>query len=62
MPAFMWSAGTVKVALSRSISSQVASLASRLRRPVKARNSRQDFSAHQASESLIVARASPSRG
>ena len=62
MRAFIWSAGTFQMEVSKSISSQVAFLASPLRRPVKARSRRQYLVAHQASESLIVARASPSRG
>ena len=50
----------VQVLVSRSISSQVARLASMLRTPVNAIYRRQYLFAHQASESLMRARALPS--
>ena len=60
VPAFIREAGMVHVLVARSISSQVARLASTLRTPVIEMKMRQYLDAHQPPESLMRARALPS--
>ena len=59
LPAFMRSPGTVQTALSRSISSQVASRTSPDRIAVSVRNSNASFVVGHASVACILRNASP---